>query len=605
MNHFDVDRELSSFEKHTTDKSFDLAARSFKTILDHISPHVHIPERAFHHSDSDLAKHLTTRFVAVSLEFLCDPAFGINDTQFELLCSRYLNFHLVVGSTHFQNCSHGIKRLMECNNGNLDRNVFNKLLFMWRPGCGISIPFENFIESHGRSISSLAVTALALYGCVKDEEKAQAEELIRLLADQNLQVVVNEGNLNTIAQCWMFLSYSESPHRLRAKKMINDALRAFVLGQGATDANNMARTSLERPVAAFVLEQFKRGHAMDRAYRRTILDFKDHFRVVGFGWKGSVDQPSLNLFDHFEFLPDGPEELASAAKIIEQAGARILCYLSLGMHSHSLPLANLRLAERQYLFPGHCDTSAIETIDAIILPRALSEKDLTITEQVVNHGSYSPIFPDVQGSLPSKMPAKLSAGSGRFVFAVPSSIMKLSASFIDVLQRIQLSSNIPTEFHFFPGCRGFVRQDLVKRLERVLNHVEIFEPMPYEDYLVELARCDAHLGPFPYANASGNVDSYIAGLPMVALVGDDLRGRQDKLVIEALAPSDFQLCNSKDAYVRAAIRLINRTVSADETPEQSRRWKSVSPLKKDQNSLSSSLLETLDLENHFSSVSVG
>jgi predicted O-linked N-acetylglucosamine transferase (SPINDLY family) len=81
--------------------------------------------------------------------------------------------------------------------------------------------------------------------------------------------------------------------------------------------------------------------------------------------------------------------------------------------------------------------------------------------------------------------------------------------------------------------------------------------LPHKAYREQLARCHLFLCPFPYGNMNSIIDSFELGLPGVCLDGIEAHAHADAALFARIGLPAELTANSVDAYVAAAIRLID------------------------------------------------
>ena len=144
---------------------------------------------------------------------------------------------------------------------------------------------------------------------------------------------------------------------------------------------------------------------------------------------------------------------------------------------------------------------------------------------------------------------------------VPSMVMKLNYEFLSVLNNIKNNVSRNICYHFFTNVSGISLLNARKTMRKILPDSIVHPPYGYQRYLETLCECDIHFGPFPFNNTNGNVDSLVAGLPMVVLRGDPekdgVESVADVVVLQNAGAPEEMVANTVDEYFDLACRMID------------------------------------------------
>ncbi|MCW5654798.1 hypothetical protein [Hydrogenophaga sp.] len=75
-----------------------------------------------------------------------------------------------------------------------------------------------------------------------------------------------------------------------------------------------------------------------------------------------------------------------------------------------------------------------------------------------------------------------------------------------------------------------------------------------------IRHCDLFLNPFPFGNTNGIVDTVSAGLIGICRTGREVHEHIDEGLFRRLGLPEWTIANSTEAYVNAAVRLIDDPV---------------------------------------------
>lgn len=78
----------------------------------------------------------------------------------------------------------------------------------------------------------------------------------------------------------------------------------------------------------------------------------------------------------------------------------------------------------------------------------------------------------------------------------------------------------------------------------------------YHSYMKVIADCDMFLNPFPFGNTNGIVDTVWAGLVGVCKTGREVHEHIDEGMFHRLGFPEWTIAKTKEAYVDAALRMI-------------------------------------------------
>ena len=313
------------------------------------------------------------------------------------------------------------------------------------------------------------------------------------------------------------------------------------------------------------------GHSVWRTHSRAVKSLRKRFEVIGVAYGQRIDDAARACFDDLITYPDGEliESTRATADQILERQPDIVFHLGVGMANHVIGLASLRLAPIQCCSYGHTATTMSPVIDYQLLPDDFVASEERFSETVIRLPPeaipYAPPVAEVEGPLPPRGPLELPEGPVRI--AIPASVMKLNAPFLQALAQISARASRPVEFVFYPlAAVGLAYYQLRQEIHRVLPNAVVNTESPRNIYLERLGDCAFFLCPFPYGNMNSIIDAVIMGVPGVCLDGEEAHAHADVAIFHRLGLPDALATDTVEAYVAAAVRLIDDPDWLDQSP---------------------------------------
>ena len=278
------------------------------------------------------------------------------------------------------------------------------------------------------------------------------------------------------------------------------------------------------------------------------------------------------LFDKVHKLPkDQPRITKALAAFVQNLKPDILLYPSLGMSHWTVMLSNLRLAPIQVMAQGHPATSMSSKIDYAFISPMAGMPELIHSERLLV-GS-SPVEFKLHQDLPADLPPNVSPSDREVKIAVSSKVMKLSYRLLDICIKINENAQLPTKFRFFPGEFGWLHDGVTAAIHSWVPNSSVAPYQTYPEFLQDIASCDMALSAFPFGNTNSSVDTCMLGLPTVVHFGPETPAQTDAMVLRAAGFPDWLICDSDDAYLAAALRLVNNPEERDRITSGAERLK--------------------------------
>lgn len=524
-----------------------------------------------------------TRFAAALSAMLADPGFHLSHTGLAMLGTEHEALNAVFEASAFDHSDHLLSSLA-VNGGEVrdfarlrfpDDNgqALAKFLTAYCLNSPTGVNFEALYRAAAQTSLPAYLGMLSHRVVLDPRAHARREELIGLHA-MFRDVRMPDGLMNALSDAYMYCSYATRPDKHEAKGTFARLLRGMAL-QHASEPSarelRERRASLARrfeegrkPVMLVPIEWFNSYHAMYRCYAPSVLQLREHFRLVASCKESMLDDEAKKLFDDFLWLPEDQIVLSDLVRRINALEPDVIYYPSIGMALWWVALAQLRLAPVQVMTLGHPATSASEAIDYVIaevgqIPRA----DRLFVERVAYLPKNAIRFverPDQREAREAALALPVASGSTLHV-AVPSYVVKLTVPFMELLRRIrerveqQLGAG-SIRFHFFTNTIGVVRHAAKRQIDRWLpGAATVHGRDTYKGYMCKLRGCHLHLSTFPFGGTNSLVDSFALGIPVVALWGNEPHERFDGLMLERVGLEPL-LAHSVEEYQRIALDLL-------------------------------------------------
>lgn len=359
-----------------------------------------------------------------------------------------------------------------------------------------------------------------------------------------------------ISNIWMLCSYSTSPKKHEIKKHLNQWFKRVHKAKGiqAKPAGSVRHTGNidNKPVMVVIAETFKSVHAMYRWYAPMIKRLKRDYYLVMVSMKADVDDQSIGLFDEFIEIP---EEEMNLQPVLNQCTPDIAWFMSVGMRSWGISLANLRWAPLQAMSFGHPASSFSSEMDVAFVTTRVFGGSGVVNENMLILESEIGNVAEAHKDL--KLPPPPVLDDAVVSIAVPCNTMKINLGFMTALKEIERLSAKPIRFTFFPNEYGVGHLSTEKRLRSFFPTAVVARRTGYEAYLNMLNQHHLALSPFPFGNATSTIDCMVLGLPVISLIGAEPHSRSDYDILASLGLAEYCVADSVENYVHGVVRYIN------------------------------------------------
>lgn len=343
----------------------------------------------------------------------------------------------------------------------------------------------------------------------------------------------------------------------------------------------LQRRILERAVPAFF------GAIGPRPARGKVrVGFFSHFFfncVVGryfASWVTRLDRSRFEIFVYYtnDWMANDTRAIAAASDVFRHvagtplhAVARqvvedeldVLVYPELGMHPDSLTFSAMRLAPVQCAAWGHPTTTGSPAIDWFISCEGMEPPGAQThyTERLAMLPGLGTRYdlPAIQGD-PSRQ--EFGLPPERVLYLVPQSLFKIHPDNDALLARV-LAGHPEALAVMFDSSQPLLTQAFRRRLAGTLaqagvamdSRVIFLKPdLQHAAYLRLNRVCDVMLDTMHWSGGNTALDALAAGLPLVALPGELMRGRQSMAMLRMAGVPELVAANA-DEYVDKALAL--------------------------------------------------
>jgi hypothetical protein len=513
-------------------------------------------------SPRDLHIRFATRFAAAFGELLTQPDVVISSSAIELLFVFHRWSDMMFALSGFQTSGHLVARFADSPGGRwkLSGPALIQFLLIFSPSSSLEIDLDECFAANAGATVVAALGYLSARCCVTARACAFRERLLEWLPGHLDNVTLGRIRLGYVAEIYMHCSYAMGPGKHRIKADLIAQLRKVCLSAGAHDMIQ-APPRRARPRIVVVAEHFRAGHSVFRTHSRIVRALRERFEVIGVAYGERIDDQARACFDEVIAYPPG-ELIDSARATADEILARspdIVFHLGVGMSNHVIALASLRLAPIQCVSYGHTATTMSPVIDYMILPDDFVASEACFSERVLRLPPQAiPYAPPAPGEPPAPPRAAVTVDAAVLRIAVPASVMKLNAVFLETLAQIAARAGRPVEFAFFPlAAVGLAHHYLQQEISRILPNAVVHAEAPRTTYLQRLGGCAFFLCPFPYGNMNSIIDAVVMGIPGVCLDGEEAHAHADVAIFHRLGLPESLATTSTEDYVAAALRLID------------------------------------------------
>ncbi len=503
-----------------------------------------------------------TRLASVLTALLCDPDLDLPERQIWRLVFVHEGIdHLFAGSTlggpepaMMALLPGGLKEAATAS-----RSKVAAYLSLLSLDARIDIDLEALFLLPGDLVFAIYLSLICQLPIRTTQGEARREALLKM-ADRisGLQVRPGLRMITLISKAWMNCSYAAGPRKHHLKTVLNGVLRRSCEGLGFADLPPPPRRPPEsRPVMVVAAEVTHSAHVQYRYFGQYLRQLRGRFHLVLLTDIAEVDDHVRALYDEvvsFERTETG-SHLSKIYQAFQDLAPDVVFWLSVGMRHWGPLFANLRLAPMQFTAIGHSASTFCPPIDYYLIeagyvsdPSLFGEKVLMLPDESLRF-ERPPVY--------RRGPAPLRPQRATLKIAVPSNLLKLNATFLTLLSRIQTEVKRPVTFEFFPNARGGAMAAFRSGVVRQLKSAVFRSAMGMNAYLALLRDCDLILSPFPFGGLHSVIDGLREGLPVMAMERPEPHGMTDVMLLRLLKFPKWTMARTEDQYVAGALRLIH------------------------------------------------
>jgi CRISPR-associated protein Csy1 len=266
---------------------------------------------------------------------------------------------------------------------------------------------------------------------------------------------------------------------------------------------------------------------------------------------------SVERFHHVAGYP-----LQAIARAVAAEELDVLVFPELGMHPDTFALAALRLAPVQVAGWGHPTTTGLASIDAFLSCAEMEPPGAqeAYRERLVGLPGIGTRYQRPRTGA-TKTREELGLPADATLYLCPQSLFKIHPDNDELFARV-LAGDPRGRLVFFGYREGAVTRQYRQRLLAALARAGVDGEsralflgfLPHGDYLRVNQLCDAMLDTLHWSGGNTSLDAIAAGLPMVTLPGELMRGRQSAAMLRRLGLDELVARDVED-YVGLALRL--------------------------------------------------
>lgn len=327
----------------------------------------------------------------------------------------------------------------------------------------------------------------------------------------------------------------------------------------APHCSSGSKRDADRPVRVGLFSSYFSDHAVAWTMRGLIDHLpKERFDVTLFAVASSAEDVLPELRDAATVV-DLPYAYSPARQAIAECKCDILIYADIGMESLSYLLAHARLAPVQCALWGHPVTTGIPAVDYFLSNDIAEPEDgqSHYSERLVRLDGVQTCYrrPDMPPAARPREPLGLPDEST--VYLCPQSLFKIhpdmDAALAEILRRDPAGCLV-----LFEGSDAVITDRLKDRWRpvfgEVFDRVRFLPRVPVAQFLAVMASADVLLDTWPFGGGNTSYQGFAAGLPIVTLPGDSLRGRGTLAHYRHMELTDC-IADSPRAYVDIAVGL--------------------------------------------------
>ena len=306
---------------------------------------------------------------------------------------------------------------------------------------------------------------------------------------------------------------------------------------------------------------------LDRARFETFVYYTNE-------WMANDTRAIAAASDTFRHVAGQP--LLDTARRIREDELDILVYPEIGMHPDALTFSAMRLAPVQCAAWGHPTTTGSSAIDWFVSCEAMEPAGAQAhyTERLAMLPGLGTRY-DLPAVAAGATRAEFGVPEDRLLYLVPQSLFKIHPDNDALVARV-LATEPRAVAVMFDSSQPWVTQAFRERLGRAMSQagvdlasrVVFLKPnLQHAAYLRLNRVCDVMLDTLHWSGGNTALDALAAGLPMVALPGELMRGRQSMAMLRIAGVPELVTANAEE-YVARAVALGNDAAARREISQR-------------------------------------
>ncbi|HET9484763.1 MAG TPA: tetratricopeptide repeat protein [Xanthomonadales bacterium] len=302
-------------------------------------------------------------------------------------------------------------------------------------------------------------------------------------------------------------------------------------------------------------------HTVGRLFRAFPLGLpRERFETFVFDLGGADDEAIATLRSGVEHFAAEPGDVHAALSRIADAALDALVFVDVGMDWRMQFLASYRLAPVQYACWGHPVTTGSDTIDAFLSGDAMEPPDgeRHYTERLVRLPNLGVCYAPPKTHL---LPRPRERADSIVRYFCPQAVFKLLPLHDALFARV-LAGVPRAHLTLLPHPSSALCDALAARMRPSFAalgvdfdaRVTLRPHLPEAEYFAELARTDVMLDTHGWSGGMTSIDGLGAGIPVVTLPGETLRGRQTYGALRVLG-LEAQAARDAEDWIARAVAL--------------------------------------------------
>ena len=354
---------------------------------------------------------------------------------------------------------------------------------------------------------------------------------------------------NSVPYAYFGCTYVDHENDRGLKERVNQGFQAW----GAAQVPIANRPDFRR--IALITEKWFPGHSVDRCTSAFVEALAGEFELTLVHLGAERADLDTSLFREVRRFRIGSPIDYSA---LTPNAWGIAYYPDIGMNAESIFLSNLRLAPIQICGYGHPVSTFGSRIDYWLGGRDIE----SLADHERNYSERLVLVPG-SGVAPNRPNYELHGGRAEddaVIVNCPWLAQKINFPLLERLRRILERSQRSVRFRFFTGgsLDGNAYVPLRRYLKDVLgrSHVQVFDNMPYAEYMRLMEQGDFSLDSYPFGGYATAIDAVHLRKPLVAWAGTRFYNRSAASVLRRVGLEELVVFDG-EAYEALALRLIH------------------------------------------------